>query len=105
MNFAELPVGAKFRFWRRGRLLTKTGKTTYTGETGEKKESAPDVEVRPEDDDTPADPPEPPKRDDTALVSKALDALEAKAGRSEELTAARDALRRLSIMAKLKIPR
>lgn len=105
MQFSELRVGAQFRFWRRGRLLTKTSKTTYTGETGEKKESAPDAEVRPEDDDTPAEPEAPPQRDDTAVISNALDVLEAKAGRSEELTAARDALRRLSAIAKLKIGR
>lgn len=102
MQFADLPVGAKFRFWRRGRVLTKTGKSTYTGETGEKKQSAPDVEVRPEDDDAPPEPPERLKRDDTEVISKALDLLEAKVGRSEELTAARDALRRLSALSKLK---
>lgn len=27
-------MGAKFRFYRRGKLLTKTGKEAYTGLTG-----------------------------------------------------------------------
>jgi hypothetical protein len=45
MTFAELPVGAKFRFFRRGTLLTKTSKGGYTTPGSAEQKTAPDVEV------------------------------------------------------------
>ena len=102
MNFNELPVDAKFRFIRHGTLLTKTTEGGYAtpGAAGQK--AAPDVEVIPE-----AHLPAPVTRtalkpDDVALLSKALDDLEAKAGKTHELAAARQALRRLEALSKLK---
>ena len=50
MTFAELPVGAKFRFFRRGTLLTKTSKGGYTTPGSAEQKTAPDVEVVAEDD-------------------------------------------------------
>ena len=44
----------------------------------------------------------PAKPDDVALIGKALDDLEARAGKSPELAAARQALRRLDALARLK---
>jgi hypothetical protein len=57
--------------------------------------------VLPEDEDTPA-PRATPKPDDVALLSKALDDLEAKGGKTLELAAARQALRRLAALAKVQ---
>jgi hypothetical protein len=101
MNFSELPVGAKFRFFRRGLLLTKASKNTYTALAGHPQKAAPDAEVLPEDEDPPA-PRATPKPDDVALLSKALDDLEAKGGKTPELAAARQALRRLAALAKVQ---
>ena len=43
-----------------------------------------------------------PTPDDAALLSNALDDLEAKSGKTPELAAARQALRRLDALARLK---
>lgn len=48
MKFSELPIGAKFRFHRRGPVHTKTSST----ERGSGGQVAPNVEVIPEEDDT-----------------------------------------------------
>lgn len=105
MQFSELPVGAKFRFHRRGLLRTKVSKTEYTDELGAQKTRAvPDTIVRPEEDKEPAPPTVAPKPDDVALLSKALDELEAKGGKTPELAEARQALRRLTAIVRLKIP-
>lgn len=101
MQFSELPVGAKFRFFRRGTLLTKTSEGGYTTPGADEQKAAPDVEVLAEEEDTPAQRAAP-KPDDVALLSKALDELEAKGGKTPELAAARQALRRLSALARLK---
>ncbi|MDN8618767.1 hypothetical protein [Variovorax ginsengisoli] len=102
MQFSDLPVGAKFRFFRRGTLLTKTSEGGYTTPGADEQKAAPEVEVIPEEDM-----PGPVKRaaaksDDVALISKALDALEAQGGEMPELAAARQALRRLDALARLK---
>jgi len=101
VTFSELPVGAKFRLFRRGLLLTKASKNTYTALAGHPQKAAPGAEVLPEDEDTPA-PRATPKPDDVALLSKALDDLEAKSGKTPELSAARQALRRLAALAKVQ---
>lgn len=102
MNFSELPIGAKFRFYRRGKVLEKTSKDAYTGLTGLKQKVAPDAEVLAEDEDIATPPPrEAPKVDDVGLISKALDALEAH-GKSPEVAAARQALRRLDALARMR---
>ncbi|MGO4395269.1 hypothetical protein AB4Z46_28330 [Variovorax sp. M-6] len=104
MNFSELPLGAEFRFFRRGTLLTKTSKSGYTTPGAQEQKAAPDVEVLPEEDDALAPAPHAaPKPDDVALISKALDDLEAKNGKTPELAAARQALRRLAALARLKV--
>jgi hypothetical protein len=51
MTFAELPGGAKFRFFRRGLLLTKASKNTYTALAGHAQKAAPDAELLPEKED------------------------------------------------------
>ena len=44
MTFDELPVGAKFRFWRRGTLLTKASKSGYLAPLyGREEKAAPDA--------------------------------------------------------------
>lgn len=43
------------------------------------------------------------KPDDVALISKALNELEAQGGKTPELAAARQALRRLAVLARLKV--
>ena len=102
MNFADLPVFAKFRFWRRGTLLTKTSKSAYTApSTGLEEKAAPDAEVLPEDDEAVPSIPIAPKVDDVALISKALDELEAFHGEAG-VADARQALRRLAAAARLK---
>jgi hypothetical protein len=50
MLYSELPVGAKFRFFRRGMLLTKVSKYTYTALTGHAEKSVPEAEVWPEEE-------------------------------------------------------
>jgi hypothetical protein len=50
MQYSELPVGAKFRFFRHGMLLTKVSKYTYTAPTGHAEKSVPDAEVLPQDE-------------------------------------------------------
>ncbi|MDM0037325.1 hypothetical protein QTI33_34730 [Variovorax sp. J22P271] len=46
MTFSELPVGAEFRFWRRGTLLTKISESAYFASLiGLQEEAAPDAEV------------------------------------------------------------
>lgn len=104
MKFAELAIGAKFRFWSRGRLLTKTSKTGYTADlTGEKATAEQDTEVRPEDDDPPLAPRAAPKPDDMAVLTKAIDELEQfqRAAGAKPDPAVRQALRRLSALARL----
>jgi hypothetical protein len=60
VKFGELKVGAQFRFFRRGTLLTKSGRRTYTPADSETKcPCAVDVEVIAEEIDEPAPPPEP----------------------------------------------
>lgn len=49
MKFRELPVGATFRFFMRGHLLTKTSSTTYASESVRSQAAKPDAEVIPED--------------------------------------------------------
>jgi hypothetical protein len=104
MNFSDLPVGARFRFFRRGLRLTKTSQGSYTTHPGAgEQKSGPDVEVLPEDKDALAPVPRAAtKPDDVALLSKALDDLETHAGKTLELAAARQALRRLAALGKLK---
>ena len=102
MTFAELPVGAKFRFFRRGTLLTKTSKGGYTTPGAAEQKAAPDVEVLAEEEMLTPAPRAPAKPDDAALLSKALDDLEEKGGKTPELAAARQALRRLAALAKLQ---
>ncbi|MDM0024060.1 hypothetical protein [Variovorax saccharolyticus] len=106
MTFDELPVGAKFRFFRRGMVLTKTSKGAYTRPGADEKKVEPDIAVLPEDEN--ASTPirrDPPKVDDAALLAKALDDYEAKAGKTPELAAARQALRRLDALARMKAAR
>lgn len=103
MQFSELPVGAKFRFFRRGTLLTKTSKGGYTTPGAAEQKAAGDVEVLAEEDMLTPAPRAAAKPDDVALVAKALDALEAQAGKTPDLAAARQALRRLDALARLKI--
>src|ERR1700752_1911239 len=51
MNFGDLPVGATFRFFTRGLLLTKTSDKTYATQAGDVRSQAasPDVDVLEED--------------------------------------------------------
>jgi hypothetical protein len=51
MKFRDLPVGATFRFFARGLLLTKTSAKTYAQEKAglRNQSAAPDAEVIPED--------------------------------------------------------
>ncbi|MDM0085543.1 hypothetical protein QTI17_33625 [Variovorax sp. J31P179] len=102
MQFSELTVGARFRFFRRGLVLTKMAKDIYTGPDGEAQKTPADVEVLAEDDLTAPTARAAAKPDDVALISKALDDLEAQAGKTPELAAARQALRRLDVLARLK---
>ena len=102
MHFSVLPVGAKFRFFRRGTLLTKTSTGGYTTPGAAEQKAAPDVEVLAEEDMLTPAPRAAAKPDDVTLVSKALDELEAKGGKTPELAAARQALRRLAALAQLK---
>lgn len=103
MQFSELPVSAKFRFFRRGTLLTKTSESGYSTPGADAQKAAPDVEVIPEEDMPGPVKRVPDKPDDVALISKALDDLEAKAGKTPELAAARQALRRLDALARFKV--
>jgi hypothetical protein len=53
MKFRDLPVGATFRFFQRGLLLTKTGDRTYTyssEEAGVQQAVDPDADVLREED-------------------------------------------------------
>ena len=59
MKFSDLPVGAQFRFYLRGRLLTKTTKRGYTDPGGATHPADPDVEVQPEDEPEPEPAPVP----------------------------------------------
>ncbi|MDM0065006.1 hypothetical protein [Variovorax sp. J31P207] len=102
MQFSELPVGAKFRFFQRGTLLTKSSKGGYTTPGAAEQKAAPDVEVISEEDMPDPVKRAPAKPDDLALISKALDDLEAQAGKTPELAAARQALRRLDALARMK---
>ena len=102
MTFDELPVGAKFRFFRRGTLLTKTSKGGYATPGAGEQKAAPDVEVLAEEEMLTPAPRAAVKPDDVALLSNALDDLEAKSGKTPELAAARQALRRLDTLARLK---
>lgn len=105
MTFAELPVGAKFRFFRRGTVLTKTSAGGYATTGAGEQNASPDVAVLPEDEDAAVRiPRDPPKVDDAALLAKALDQLETHAGKTPDLAAARQALRRLDAMARMKAP-
>ena len=101
MIFAELPVGAKFRFLRRGLLLTHASKNNYTALAGRAQKAAPDAEVLPEEEDATA-PRATPKPDDVTLLPRALDEFEAKSGKTPELATARQALRRLEALARPK---
>lgn len=58
MKFRELPVGATFRFFRRGLLLTKTSASTYASQQAgvRNQAAAPDAEVMPEEIETPLPP-------------------------------------------------
>lgn len=85
-----------------GTLLTKTSEAGYTTPGAAEQKAAPDVEVLAEDDQPAPAARVAAKPDDVALISKALDALEAIAGKTPELAAARQALRRLDALAKLK---
>lgn len=102
MQFSELTVGARFRFFRRGTLLTKSSESGYTTPGAGEQHAAPDVEVISEEDMPGPVKRAPEKPDDVALITKALDALEAQAGKTPELAAARQALRRLDALARLK---
>jgi len=51
VTFSELPVGAKFRLFRRGLLLTKASKNTYTALAGRAQKAAPDAQVLAEEED------------------------------------------------------
>ena len=102
MEFSELPVGAKFRFFRRGLLLTKASNKTYTALAAHERKALPEAEVLPEEEQPAPAVRAAPKPDDAALISKALDALEAQAGKTPELAAARQALRRLDALARFK---
>lgn len=107
MKFAELAIGAKFRFWSRGRLLTKTSKTGYTADlTGEKAAAAADTEVRPEEDDAPL-PRVAPKVDDMAVLTKAIDELEQlqRSAGAKPDPEVRQALRRILALMRLKVGR
>jgi hypothetical protein len=60
MNFSDLPVGAKFRFYRRGAVRTKVTSTTYDVDGAK---TSGDTLVYPEDDSQapPVDPAGQPK--------------------------------------------
>ncbi|MDM0030439.1 hypothetical protein [Variovorax saccharolyticus] len=103
MTFDELPVGAKFRLWRGGTLLTKASVGGYLAPLyGQEEKAIPDAEVIPEDDGALSGALAARKVDDVVFISKALDALEIEVGRTSELIAARHALRRLATQANLK---
>ncbi|MDN8613985.1 hypothetical protein, partial [Variovorax ginsengisoli] len=74
MQFSELPVGAKFRFFRRGLLLTKASKSTYAALAGHAQKAALDAEVLPEDEMLAPTAPTAPTPDDVALITKVFDA-------------------------------
>lgn len=102
MRFSDLPVGSKFRFFRRGNVLTKTSKGCYTAPLAlQEQKAAADAEVLPEDDEPVPVIPAPPKVDDLAVLSKALDDLEAFHG-PDGVADARQALRRVAAAARLK---
>lgn len=61
MKFGDLPIGSRFRFYSRGKVLTKADKSTYTSLTGKPEKAAADAEVLPEDWPTPPDLPQEPK--------------------------------------------
>jgi hypothetical protein len=48
MKFSELAKGDRFRFFRRGTLLTKTGATTYASDKMRALTTEPDADVLPE---------------------------------------------------------
>jgi hypothetical protein len=50
MKFSELKVGDRFRFFRRGTLLTKTGARGYSSDKMHGLKAEPDAEVLPEVD-------------------------------------------------------
>ena len=83
-------------------MLTKTSEGGYTTPGAAEQKAAPDVEVLAEEDMLTPAPRAAAKPDGVALISKALDALESKAGKTAELAAARQALRRLDALAKLQ---
>lgn len=104
MKFADLPVGAKFRFYRRGTLLTKTSKGGYTTPGAQEQSSAPDVEVLPLEDSAPAGAPAAPKVDDVATLTKAIDELEQlqRAAGTKPDPEVRQALRRVVALARMR---
>lgn len=60
MMFEELPIGATFRFYRRGGVLTKTSASTWSSALKRAQECAPDVSVIPERIEPQEMPPEDP---------------------------------------------
>lgn len=102
MQFCELLVGARFRFFQRGTLLTKSSRGGYTTPGAAEQKATPDVEVISEEDVPALAKRAPAKPDDLASISKALDDLEVQAGKTAELAAARQALRRLDALSRLK---
>lgn len=51
MKFSELATGDRFRFFRRGLLLTKDSSSTYSSGPGHSAKADPTAEVLPEIDD------------------------------------------------------
>ncbi|MDN8618870.1 hypothetical protein [Variovorax ginsengisoli] len=98
----RVAVGARFRFFQRGTLLTKSSKGGYTTPGAAEQKATPDVEVISEEDVPALAKRAPAKPDDLASISKALDDLEVQAGKTAELAAARQALRRLDALSRLK---
>ena len=59
MKFKELAKGDRFRFFRRGTLLTKTGASTYSSDKMRDLKAEPDAEVLPEVEQVAAIAPQP----------------------------------------------
>lgn len=53
MKFTELGTGDRFRFFRRGLVLTKDSSSTYSSGPGHSAKAVPNAEVLPEIDDEP----------------------------------------------------
>lgn len=101
MQFSELPVGAKSRFFRRGLWLIRPSQSTYAVLAGqEHKRRAPMSRCSPRTTGSAQAPRAVANPNDVELFSEAVDALEAQGGKTPEWRQ-RQALRRLDALSRL----